>query len=133
VIVGDHDRVGHGLGDDFISIIFDGEDDLEAHLFILMSTIAGYAHGKFDLNGSCGRLAIRPFDRAGCILRGSINPFLDLICVENDHSPFFIPLKHFLFLRLLLFLSRRPFSFALYTASTNADLPSIQRLVLIVF
>lgn len=52
VIVSDHDRICHRLSNDLICMVFDGEDDLKAELFILMSTITGNPHRKLDLHGS---------------------------------------------------------------------------------
>lgn len=55
MIVGNHDRVGHSLGNNFVCVILDGEDDSETKFLILVSAVASNTHGKLNLLGSLGK------------------------------------------------------------------------------
>ena len=45
VIIRDHDGRRDGLGHECTGMVFEREDDTEAKLFAVMTTIAGDAHG----------------------------------------------------------------------------------------
>lgn len=55
MVVGDHDRVGHGLSYNLVCMVLDREDDLETKFLVLVSTITGDTHGKLNLLGSLGK------------------------------------------------------------------------------
>jgi hypothetical protein len=50
MIICDHDGVGDRLRHNIVQMIFDGEDDLESKLLVLVSTVASNSHWKFDLH-----------------------------------------------------------------------------------
>ena len=107
VIVGDHDCVRHGLCNDLLSEIFDGENNLKAQFLVLVSTIASDTHRQLDMHGSRRT-------RRGCCstddrrrLLSSVRPVFDLAGIEHDHPFLLILLECFLLIRFLLLLSRR--------------------------
>lgn len=135
VIIGDHDRIRHGLSNDFVSVILDGEDDLKPKFLILMSAIASNPHGKLNLQGPFRKCRwgvwVIAGDSALAVLC-RFGPLLDFIRVEDNDTLLLVLLKQFLFIRLLLLLARRPFSLSLYASGTNLDFSALQWLLLIV-
>ncbi len=96
MVVGDHDGIREGLGDDAVLMVLDGEYDLEAHLLLVVTAVAGYPHGRVD------EAVARAVSRAGAgvgIVRSGWRglPILYLVGVEDDDPPLLV-LPPFLFL-----------------------------------
>lgn len=135
VIVSDHDRVRHCLSNNLVCVVLDGKDNLKSELLVLMPAIASDTHRKLNLPGSLWKrwqrlrgMRVNTVSRILC----RFGPLFDLICVEYNHTPLFVLLKHFLLIWLLLFLSRSSLSLSLYTAGAYLDFSSIQRLLFVI-
>lgn len=119
VVVGYHDGRRHGLGDDAVIPIFDGKDDLEAHLLGVMSAVASNSHGAIDLQAS---------DTTGV---GARLPFFDFFGVEDDDSPILVFPPHLFLLGLLDLLPASSLTLARDAPLADADLTTVCRLVLL--
>ena len=127
VIIGDHDRIGHGLSDDLAHVVRDGKDDLKSELLILMSAVTRNTHGKLNLHCFAPRGHLGISLRApGSRVIGRFGPLFDLIRIEDDDSLLLVFLKQFFLIGLLLLLSRCALALSLYTARAYSDLTAIE-------